>query len=92
VANQAKGGVGLNITQSHYEIFWNNDYSYIKRDQAIGRQYRGGQKEKVFVIDLICKHSVDELILDTINNKRGTADFLVSLVRLCRKKASSKRE
>lgn len=79
VANPGKMGTGLNIQFSSYQIFFSNSYSWIQRDQAEGRQYRQGQKDKVTVIDLITNGTIDEEVLKTLLNKK---DFSISLSQL----------
>jgi SNF2 family DNA or RNA helicase len=82
VANPSKGGVGLNIQFSNYQIFFAIDYSYIKRNQAIGRQVREGQKKKVTIIDLTCKDTIDEDILEAVNRKEELSEDLTSLANM----------
>lgn len=53
VANPAKAGTGLNMQFGHEQLFFSNSCSYIKRDQAEGRQDRQGQKEKVRLTDFL---------------------------------------
>ena len=79
VAMTSKMGVGQNIQFSNYQIFFNNSYSYILRDQALGRQHRQGQTEKVTAIDLIVKKSIDEIILESLMNKMNLAIKLSEL-------------
>jgi SNF2 family DNA or RNA helicase len=81
VANPKKLGVGQNIQFSHYQIFFSNSRSYVTRDQAVGRQHRQGQKEKVTVIDLITEDTVDELALKSLLAKQ---DLNLTLSQLSR--------
>jgi SNF2 family DNA or RNA helicase len=82
VANPKKLGVGQNIQFSHYQIFFSNSRSYVTRDQAIGRQHRQGQKEKVTVIDLITEDTVDELALEALKAKQDLNLTLSELSRV----------
>jgi len=75
-------GVGQNIQFSNYQVFFNNSYSWILRDQAEGRQHRQGQKEKVTIIDLLTKDTVDELRLEALMNKQDLALSLSQLSRV----------
>ena len=81
VANPAKMGVGLNIQFSSYMIFFSSDYSYVKYDQAIGRQHRKGQEESVTVFNLAMRHSMDEVVYKSIKHKQ---DLNLSLSQLAR--------
>ena len=79
VAMTSKMGVGQNMQYSNYQIFLNNSYSSILREQALGRQHRQGQKEKVTAFDAIVKNSIDEIVLSTLHAKK---DLAMSLSRL----------
>ena len=69
VANTRKMSTGLNLQFSNYQVFFDNSFSLIDRQQAIGRQHREGQKETITVYDLICEETVDEYILEKLNTK-----------------------
>jgi len=85
VANQSKLGVGQNIQNSSYQIFFNNSNSYIIRDQAVGRQHRQGQKNKVTVIDLIVNDTVDVIRLKSLKSKQDLNLTLSQLSRVLKK-------
>lgn len=82
IANPRKAGTGLNIQFSNYQIFFNNNYSFVQRDQAESRQYRKGQENSVTIIDLICKDTVDETILGILKNKEEMSISLSTLARV----------
>lgn len=86
IANPTKMGVGQNIQFSNYQIFYTNSYSWITRDQAESRQHRQGQKEKVTIIDLITKDTMDEIVLDALMNKKDLALTLSQLSRVFKDK------
>jgi len=69
VANPSKMGHGHNIQFSNYSVFFNNSYSYIKKDQAEGRQNRKGQTKSVTVIELATRRTIDEIILKAMEKK-----------------------
>jgi len=79
VANQTKMGVGHNVQFSEYQIFYMNSYSYIVRDQSIGRQHRQGQKNKVTVFDLIMKDTIEVKLLNALRSK-GDLNINLSLL------------
>lgn len=79
VAMMSKMGVGQNMQYSNYQIFFNNSYSSVMREQALGRQHRQGQEEKVTVFDLSMKDSIDEIIWATLMAKK---DLAIKLSRL----------
>jgi len=84
VANQSKGGVGLNIQFSSYQVYFNNSYSWVQREQAEARQHRQGQKDKVTVYDTVAVGTIDEIILDRLNAKESLAESLLQLAKVMR--------
>lgn len=82
VANPKKMGVGQNIQFSHYQYFFSNSRSWVTRDQAVGRQHRQGQKEKVTVTDLLTEDSVDIITLKSLIAKEDLNLTLSELSRV----------
>jgi SNF2 family DNA or RNA helicase len=68
-ANTTKMGTGYNAQFSNYMIFFDNSFSFVVREQAIGRQDRKGQTNKVTVYDLITTDSIDEHIMRVLDDK-----------------------
>lgn len=62
VATQATGGHGLTLNESHYVIFYENEFKYANRLQAEDRCHRIGQTQNVTYIDIGCLDSIDERI------------------------------
>ena len=85
IANQTKMGHGHNIQFSNYQVFFCNDYSYVKRDQAEGRQHRKGQDEKVTIIDIVMRKSVDEIILKALSAKKDLSLTLSQWARVLKR-------
>ena len=71
------GGVGLNLTSAdiviHLDIWWNPQVE----NQATDRAHRIGQTNKVTVIRLITKGTIEERILELQNKKRILSDNLI---------------
>jgi len=82
VANTKKMSTGLNIQFSSYQIFYDNTFSLIDREQAIGRQHRKGQDNKVTVYDLVTTNTVDEYILETLIGKQDLAVTLSQFAKV----------
>lgn len=72
------GGTGLNLTEAdtviHYDPWWNPAVE----DQATDRSHRIGQENPVFVYKLICRGTVEEVILKMQENKRMLVSGLLS--------------
>lgn len=64
------GGIGIDLTAAslviHYDRWWNAS----KEDQATDRVHRIGQKEKVHVVKLVTKGTLEEKIDSLIESKK----------------------
>lgn len=71
------GGTGLNLTSAdiviHLDIWWNPQVE----NQATDRTHRIGQKNKVTVIKLITKGTIEERIIELQNKKKVLSDNLI---------------
>lgn len=72
------GGTGLNLTAAdlviHYDPWWN----LAAQNQATDRAYRIGQNNKVTVLRLIMKGTIEERILKMQEDKQNLADSIIS--------------
>lgn len=66
------GGFGLNLTAADRIILLDDWWNPAVEDQAMSRSHRIGQKNKVLVLRLICKNTVEEKILLLQERKRQT--------------------
>ena len=66
---QRQGGYGLTLTCSHTVVYYSNDYSLEVRMQSEDRAHRIGQKDKVTYVDLMTEGTIDEKIVNSLNNK-----------------------
>lgn len=69
IATMQSAGVGFNITSASEVKFLELDWTPAMHEQAESRAHRIGQKNKVNVEYLILKDSIDEDIIDTLNQK-----------------------
>lgn len=69
VANPKVGGMGITLNAAKYAIFYNADYNFEDRMQAEARNYRIGQKEHIFYIDIVARNTVEEGIIESLVNK-----------------------
>ncbi|OGS40531.1 MAG: hypothetical protein A3K77_00870 [Euryarchaeota archaeon RBG_13_31_8] len=74
IATQSCGGHGLNLTEAHYAIFYNNNFKYSERLQAEDREHRIGQRSDVTYIDIICSDSIDQKITKALYSKEGIVE------------------
>lgn len=72
------GGTGLNLTAAdmviHYDPWWN----LAAQNQATDRAHRIGQDNKVMVLRLIMKGTIEERILKMQEDKQNLADSIIS--------------
>jgi SNF2 family DNA or RNA helicase len=77
IANQASAGVGVNLQEASYSIFYSRNFSLENDLQAEARNYRGGTEllhDKVTRIDLISPNTIDELIATALALKQNVSD------------------
>jgi SNF2 family DNA or RNA helicase len=73
----ATGGLGITLTAADTAIFYSNSYSYADFEQARARLHRIGQKNHVTYIHLIAKHTIDQKVMEALQQKRNLADIVV---------------
>lgn len=80
ISNETVGGIGLNLTVSHKQLFYNNTFSYEDRKQAEDRIHRGGQTAgSCLYEDLIAEGTVDEKVVSALLSKEDMAAYMTSL-------------
>lgn len=68
------GGTGLNIQSASVVIICEPQFKPSIENQAISRAYRMGQSRNVLVYRLLCEDSVDEKIMDLLEEKQKIFD------------------
>jgi SNF2 family DNA or RNA helicase len=79
IANQASGGVGVNLTAASISCFYSRNFSLEQDLQAEARNYRGGSEihQKVTRYDLVAEGTIDELCLEALANKFNMAEEIL---------------
>lgn len=75
------GGVGLNLHKASFEIFVENEWRLLDREQAVDRCHRIGQTRGVTIIDLVMGGTIDEQILSAIYKKQEIADYILKRIK-----------
>ncbi len=75
ICNPIVAGAGLNITGANHVIHYNLEWNPAKEDQATFRVYRNGQLKETFIHRLFYSSTIDEVIDERIQLKRGLADL-----------------
>jgi SNF2 family DNA or RNA helicase len=73
VGNTQTGGYGINLTAASTVVYYSNNFDLEKRLQSEDRAHRIGQVNKVTYIDIICKGTVDEKIVNSLKAKQNIA-------------------
>jgi len=76
VLQEQAGSLGITLTAGHLCIFYSRSYSFLNREQAESRLHRIGQRNPVQYIDLILAGSIEETIVEALEEKRQLAGFL----------------
>jgi SNF2 family DNA or RNA helicase len=74
VASAQCAGRGLTLNESHYTIFYEDEFKYANRLQAEDRNHRIGQEKPVTYISIICQNSIDERIAESQAKKGDVID------------------
>ena len=68
------GGTGLNIQSASVVILCEPQFKPSIENQAISRAYRMGQTRNVLVYRLLCQNTVDERIMEILEQKQAAFD------------------
>lgn len=80
VMNPRAGGVGLNVTAAPTVVHFEPEWNPATIDQASARSYRTGQEQKFIAYYLSIANSVEEYMLERVDEKREMADQLITSV------------
>jgi SNF2 family DNA or RNA helicase len=76
VAQQQTIGFGVNITGASVVIYYSNDWSLANRQQSESRAHRHGNvNEKITIIDLISKGTLETAIVKALESKKRFQDL-----------------
>lgn len=84
IGNPGSGGIGINLIEAPYSVFYSRSFSLEHDIQAEARNYRGGSEihEKVTRYDLIAKDTIDEVIAARLAGKQAVSDKIVAELAL----------
>jgi SNF2 family DNA or RNA helicase len=77
IGNTQTGGYGITLTAANTVVYFSNNYDLEKRLQSEDRAHRIGQTNKVTYIDIVCKDTVDEKIVQALRNKLNLAQTVL---------------
>lgn len=87
IGNTGSGGVGLTLLGTkncpcHTAVFYSNDFSYGKREQAEARNHRIGQVNKVLYRDYIYRGTIEEYIAHKLQQKKDLSETVKNVGEL----------
>lgn len=84
IGHPGSGGIGINLVASSYAIFYSRGFSYGDDTQAEARNHRGGSEihEKITRIDLVCRGTIDEHVLERLEKKEEISSRVLSELAL----------
>lgn len=79
IANQAAGGVGVNLIEANYAIYYSKGYKLEDDLQSEARNHRGGSEmhDKITRIDMVALGTSDELINKALADKQNIAEQIL---------------
>lgn len=77
IANIKAGGVGISLTAASIVMFADMDWSPEIHNQAIDRAHRIGQKKMVNAYFYVCPDTIEDDIIQILNDKKGVLDKVV---------------
>jgi len=79
IANQAAGGVGINMVSASYAVYYSKSFKLEDDVQSEARNYRGGSEihNKITRIDLVCEGTIDELVNESLASKQAIGDKIL---------------
>ena len=83
LSSPAQGGTGLNLTEAKLQIWMSSSWSAIERTQALARNNRAGQTANhLHVYDLVAKNTIDERILQALQDKEDLLNTILTKKKL----------
>jgi SNF2 family DNA or RNA helicase len=76
VSTQSSGGMGRTWIEATLVVYYANTHDLAHRLQSEDRAHRDGQRNVVTYVDLICKGTVEEKIVECLRNKINIVDLL----------------
>ncbi|MHA2428476.1 MAG: DEAD/DEAH box helicase [Candidatus Hermodarchaeia archaeon] len=78
VANPQSAGHGITLVESSNVIYYSNSWNYEYRAQSEDRTHRIGQKNSVLYTDLITPNTVEQKVVQLLQNKKELANTVIT--------------
>lgn len=80
IGTHSKVGTGLSLPAAHYMIMLDTPWTFSQFDQSCDRIYRITSDQSVYIKVLACANTIDERVIEIIQNKKELSDYLVDKV------------
>ena len=70
-------GTGITLTAASYMIFLDHPWTAAQCEQAEDRIHRIGTSKSVFIYRLIAKDTIDERVLELVNDKKALSSYVI---------------
>lgn len=77
LATQSKLGTGVTLNRARYLIMIDEPWTYAIYLQCTDRIHRVNNTEPVFIYNLICQNTIDEIVAKIIDRKKALADYMI---------------
>lgn len=77
IGTYQKCGVGITLTAGSYMIFIDHPWTAAQCEQAEDRIHRIGTRNSVFIYRLIAKNTIDERVLELVNDKKALSSYII---------------
>lgn len=77
ICHPQSAGHGLTLTVASYAIYYSLSHNFEDYYQSSKRIHRPGQEKPTFYYFLMCENTVDQTLLNCIQNKKNMQDILV---------------
>jgi len=79
IANQGAGGVGVNLQEASYSIYYSRNFNLEHDLQSEARNYRGGSEihKSVTRIDLVAAGTIDEQVMKALAQKQNISSMIL---------------
>lgn len=83
IANRRAGGIGVNLVAASYSIVYSRNFNLADELQSEARNHRGGSQihDRIVKIDLCAPNTIDETVLEALQNKQDISDKIVELAK-----------
>ena len=77
IATYQKLGTGVTLNKARYLIFIDTPWTSSDFNQACDRVHRIGSDRTVFIYNLICNGTIDNVVWELVNFKQALSDYIV---------------